>query len=98
MRDSDLIIRCTRMFTAEDIKKVRYELSKAAAEGGPVILPPGFELARSVASWKRISPAGIYECTNCHINLMTSDINVYKYCHGCGSIMDKPEERSWDIE
>ena len=34
--------------------------------------------------WLRISPAGIYECSECHQNVMTSDIEAYRYCHGCG--------------
>lgn len=34
--------------------------------------------------WKKISPANIYECEQCGINLMTNDIEVYKYCHNCG--------------
>lgn len=34
--------------------------------------------------WIKISPAGIYECSGCGQNVMTSDIDAYKYCHGCG--------------
>lgn len=37
--------------------------------------------------WKRISPAGIYECSCCGQNVMTSDIECYKFCHGCGARM-----------
>ena len=37
--------------------------------------------------WKRISPAGIYECSCCGQNVMTSDIECYKFCHGCGTRM-----------
>ena len=51
------------------------------------------ELAREALSllreqepvkWVKISPAGIYECSGCGQNVMTSDITAYKYCHGCG--------------
>lgn len=38
--------------------------------------------------WIKISPAGIYECSECQKNVMTSDIEVYEYCHGCGAKMD----------
>ena len=38
--------------------------------------------------WIKISPAGIYECSECQKNVMTSDIKAYEYCHGCGSRMD----------
>lgn len=37
--------------------------------------------------WKRISPAGIYECSECGQNVMTGDIECYKFCHGCGAKM-----------
>ena len=41
--------------------------------------------------WIKISPAGIYECSECGKNVMTSDIEAYEYCHGCGAIMDGEE-------
>lgn len=46
---------------------------------------------RPNGKWKRISPAGIYECTNCNQVIMTSDIDCYKYCHGCGVRMEGEE-------
>ncbi len=39
--------------------------------------------------WIKISPAGIYECSECQKNVMTSDIEAYEYCHGCGARMDE---------
>ena len=42
--------------------------------------------------WIKISPAGIYECSECGKNVMTSDIEAYEYCHGCGARMDGDEE------
>ena len=41
----------------------------------------------NTGEWKRISPAGIYECSCCGQNVMTSDIECYKFCHGCGARM-----------
>lgn len=38
--------------------------------------------------WIKISPAGIHECSECGKNVMTSDIEAYEYCHGCGARMD----------
>ncbi len=38
--------------------------------------------------WIKISPAGIYECSECGKNVMTSDIEAYVWCHGCGARMD----------
>lgn len=37
--------------------------------------------------WKMISPAKIYECSECGQNVMTDDIECYKFCHGCGARM-----------
>ena len=42
---------------------------------------------RIEGKWVRISPAGIYECSICGKNVMTSDIDTYDYCHGCGADM-----------
>lgn len=39
--------------------------------------------------WLKIHPQGIYECSECHQNVMTSDIDCYKFCHQCGARMDK---------
>ena len=44
-------------------------------------------LSENKGEWKRISPAGIYECSCCGQNVMTSDIECYKFCHGCGARM-----------
>ena len=42
--------------------------------------------------WVQISPQGIYECSECGQNVMTSDICAYKFCHGCGAKMVEPQE------
>ncbi len=34
--------------------------------------------------WLKISPAGIYECSGCGQNVLTRDIEAYRFCHGCG--------------
>ena len=43
---------------------------------------------RKAGKWTQISPAGIYECSQCGQNVMTSDIEAYKFCHGCGAKME----------
>lgn len=45
------------------------------------------EQARPIGKWKKISPAKIYECTNCYQMIMTDDIDCYNYCHQCGADM-----------
>lgn len=42
--------------------------------------------------WIKISPANIYECSECGQNIMTQDICAYKFCHGCGAKMVEPQE------
>lgn len=48
--------------------------------------------ARPTGEWKQISPARIYQCSNCGQNVMTNDIDVYKFCHGCGAQMEVEHE------
>lgn len=49
-------------------------------------------LSENKGEWKRISPARIYECSCCGQNVMTSDIECYKFCHGCGVKMEGVKE------
>lgn len=37
--------------------------------------------------WIKISPANIYECSECGKSVMTNDICAYDFCHGCGADM-----------
>lgn len=46
------------------------------------------EPERKKGKWIKISPAGIYECSVCGLNVMTGDIDVYSWCHGCGAKME----------
>ena len=48
---------------------------------------PSAQPERIKGRWIKISPAGIYECSVCGQNVMTDDIDVYHYCHGCGADM-----------
>ena len=49
---------------------------------------PAIDTVRK-GKWIKISPAEIYECSVCGLNLMTGDIDVYSWCHGCGAKMEK---------
>lgn len=42
-----------------------------------------------IGHWVKISPAGIYECSECGQNVMTGDIDAYRHCHGCGAKMSE---------
>ena len=49
---------------------------------------PEYEQVKNQSAWKLISPAKIYECPVCGQTVMTDNISTYRYCHGCGTIMD----------
>lgn len=49
-----------------------------------------------IGSWKKISPAGIYECSKCSQNVLSNDISIYKYCFRCGAMMYIEEEENDD--
>ena len=49
-------------------------------------LPPA-QPERIKGHWVKISPANIYECSECGKNVMTNDICAYDFCHGCGADM-----------
>lgn len=48
---------------------------------------PSAEPERKKGKWIKISPANIYECSVCHQNVMTEDIEAYLFCHHCGADM-----------
>lgn len=47
-----------------------------------------FQPERKKGHWIKISPANIYECSECGKNVMTDDISAYVFCHGCGAEME----------
>ena len=58
---------------------------KGEIEDAPTIEP------RNKGHWIKISPANIYECSECGKNVMTDDISAYDFCHGCGAEMTEGE-------
>ncbi len=46
------------------------------------------ESEQKTGKWLKVSPAGIYECSECGRAVMTGDIEAYKFCHGCGVRME----------
>lgn len=50
-------------------------------------IPAADVVERKTGKWVMISTAGIYDCSQCGQNVMTSDIAAYKFCHGCGAQM-----------
>lgn len=71
---------------ADDLNDLVTELNDKIAES---IREKNVDVALiKYGHWIKISPAGIYECSECGKNVMTSDIEAYEYCHGCGARMD----------
>ena len=68
-----------KRFTPDDVKEILQSIPAAAV------------VERKTGKWNQISPAGIYECNQCGQNVMTSDIEAYKFCHGCGAKMEVPD-------
>lgn len=52
------------------------------------VLPTADVVEVKHGEWKQISPAKIYECSVCGQLLMSDDIDIYHFCHGCGAKMD----------
>ena len=48
---------------------------------------PSAQPERIKGHWIKISPANIYECSECGKSVMTNDICAYDFCHGCGADM-----------
>ena len=65
--------------TEEDIQ--------AYIDAAPSVTPK-----QKMGHWVKISPAGIYECSECGQNVMTGDIDAYRHCHGCGARMAESED------
>jgi hypothetical protein len=71
--------------SVDDVKKVTDEVVKGLKQ------LPSAQPERKTGKWKKISPASIYECSVCGQNIMTQDIDAYRYCHGCGAEMEVSE-------
>lgn len=67
-----------------------YEFAKGLAELGLKSVPS----AHKSGKWLKISPANIYECSECGQNVMTGDICAYAFCHGCGADMREGQDDS----
>lgn len=52
-------------------------------------IPAADVVERKKGKWVKISPAGIRECSLCHQSILTSDIDVYKFCFSCGAKMEE---------
>lgn len=45
---------------------------------------PSVQPKIKVGHWIKITPSGIYKCSECEQNVLTGDIDAYHYCHHCG--------------
>lgn len=49
---------------------------------------------QKMGHWIKITPSGIYMCSECEQNVLTGDIDAYHYCHHCGIKMINESEKS----
>lgn len=74
---------------AFDLKIVNPLLEANKAIASIIREQPTADVVEAVpGEWKQISPAKIYECSVCGQLLMSDDIDIYHFCHGCGAKMD----------
>ena len=72
-----------KLFSGDDMLLI----DQAGAQTELMMLPPA-QPERIKGHWIKISPANIYECSDCGKNVMTDDICAYDFCHGCGAEME----------
>ena len=75
---------------ADDCGHCKWYEAKNAIAKRILSIPAADVVERKTGKWVKISPAGIYECNQCGQNVMTADIEAYKFCHGCGAKMEVP--------
>lgn len=75
------------LISREEVARLIYEQYAVPPKCCKEILELHTIESRPKGVWKQISPAKIYECTNCHQNVMTNDIVAYEWCHRCGADM-----------
>ena len=87
----DLIDRQAVLDAIDDIDKTacmnEYHAIVKAIDDLPSVTP-----TERTGHWKQISPARIYECSECGGVVMTDEIDVYNFCHHCGARMDGDAE------
>ena len=79
------------LISREEVKRLIYEQYAVPPKCCKEILELPTIESRPKGKWKQISPAKIYECSNCHQNVMTNDIECYEYCLHCGAEMESEE-------
>jgi hypothetical protein len=77
---------CEQGIDIEDCNDCKIEKIKRIIYSAPT---PSIEAVQG--EWIRVGH-DIYECSLCHQNVMTKDIDCYSYCHRCGAKMGKGGE------
>ena len=68
-----------------------YKAIRALEKSDLDLLPP-VQPKPKTGHWIKITPSGIYMCSECEHNVLTGDIDAYHYCHHCGIKMIEPQE------
>lgn len=84
-------VKCLHRGIVKGIQEIIEDLQSAQPEQEceKCIFKPfkQFQPKQRKGEWIKISPANIYECSACGQNVMTNDIDAYRFCHGCGADM-----------
>ena len=80
--------------TVPDIDKVtRIYVQESKSKFCRIFYEEQEQPERIKGHWIKISPANIYECSECGKSVMTNDICAYDFCHGCGADMREEKEK-----
>lgn len=93
--DSDTISRQAAIDEIKEIYEWHDNVTKERIIEHFKQLPP-VQPERIKGHWIKISPANIYECSECGKNVMTNDICAYDFCHGCGAKMESEVQNEID--
>lgn len=87
--DAELLRRALDDVDIVSAERAKYEWGLGLIESNIADIKelPSAQPERKKGKWIKISPANIYECSECGKNVMTDDISAYDFCHGCGADM-----------
>lgn len=82
--DTNSLFRLDNLSLPHYVPYIHFDDVVKCIKGMPSVTPK-----QKMGHWVKISPAGIYECSECGQNVMTGDIDAYRHCHGCGAKMSE---------
>lgn len=90
-------LTCEDAISKKEVFSILTRLMSEAGKDGKLILSDAKEMIGDLPSVAPVRLVGewilddglrrIHKCSNCGQLIMTDDIDVYNYCHGCGADM-----------